>query len=406
MKKIISFILIIPIIFSFSFSALAGSLSEQEICAVASGIAEYKRNGKETMFSGSFLESAGSTAGDWYPLGLSLFGFNEDYKAFLSALRDNVRERYESDEKLSSDKATEWHRIIISSLACGADPENFCVTKSGDTINLLADGVYYRKNIARQGINGYIWGLIALNTRNYAEPKDAVNTKDSILSELLSRQLENGGWSMTKAADTDITAMALIALSPFYGKNDEVTAAADKALSLLSDIQLENGGYAQSGIENSESCAEVITALCSLGIDPENDKRFIKNGLSPVDALLSYRLNNGSFTHSFVYDKENPSAVCGEANDMSCQQALIALGALYKMKTGGDTVFDFSAASVNSDGFDSVPKEPGAAQKALETLNVFFSDADKRKVFVSAALLIVIAVLVLSFIKRRKKKKQ
>lgn len=410
MKKIFSFILIIPIIFSFGFSALAQCISEQELCDIAHGIIEYKKGGEKTLFSGSFLESAGSTSGDWYPLGMSLFGFDDNFSAYLTALRDNVRLRYDTDEKLSSDKATEWHRIIIACLSCGGDPENFCVTKNGDAVNLLADGVYYRKNIARQGINGYIWGLIALNTRDYAEPEDAINTKESILSELLSRQLKDGGWSMTGTSDTDITAMTLIALAPLYGKNSEVTSAVDNALSLLSDIQLENGGFSQNGVENSESCADVITALCSLGINPETDNRFIKNGSTAVDALLSYRLDDGSFTHSFAYDADNPAAICGEANDMSCQQALYALGALIKLKTGGDAVFDFSASSISSDGFNVLPKEPGAVQNAAKTaaekLKAFFSDAENRRVFVSAVLLIVIAAFAIVFIKRRKKKKQ
>ena len=45
----------------------------------------------------------------------------------------------------------------------------------------------------------------------------------------------------------------------------------------MSNAQNENGGFASWGSVNSESCAQVLVALTSLGIDPTNDERFIKN---------------------------------------------------------------------------------------------------------------------------------
>ena len=55
------------------------------------------------------------------------------------------------------------------------------------------------------------------------------------------------------------------------------------------NIRESDGGFCSSmdtGTESSESCAQVLTALCSLGIDPQSDSRFIKNGNTVLDNLM------------------------------------------------------------------------------------------------------------------------
>lgn len=62
--------------------------------------------------------------------------------------------------------------------------------------------------------------------------------------------------------------MAIQALAPYYSTNSDVKEAIDKALTAMSNAQNENGGFASWGSVNSESCAQVLVALTSLGIDP------------------------------------------------------------------------------------------------------------------------------------------
>ena len=93
--------------------------------------------------------------------------------------------------------------------------------------------------------------------------------------------------------DVDMTAMVIQALAPYYKTNTEVRTAVDTALALLSDRQDVNGGYASYGDANSESNAQVLVALTALGIDPEADARFLKNGHSVVDALCAYYVGGG-----------------------------------------------------------------------------------------------------------------
>ena len=69
--------------------------------------------------------------------------------------------------------------------------------------------------------------------------------------------------------------------APYYHKSgyENVTTAIDQALDVLSAMQNDTGGFSTTGgqgpVETGESWAQVLTALCALGIDPETDPRFI-----------------------------------------------------------------------------------------------------------------------------------
>lgn len=338
-------------------SAQAGAVSLEEMTAAAQGIINWKISdiGADTLLSDSYIALAGSTPGDWYPIALSRLGCKTDYSGYLAVLEQNVKERYALDGGLSAAKATEWHRIILAVLASGGNPRDI------DGIDLVADGTYNRgktASLGRQGINGWIWGLIALDSKSWEVPKDAYYTRDDIILQILSAQLENGGFALTgEAADPDITAMALQALAPYYNsetvytlpggtaseeeKKTTVRKAADAALECLSGLQSAQGDFFSWGTQNSESCSQVIIALCALGIDPLCDERFIKNGVTLWDGLMRYRREDGGFLHSFSYDSNNPTSLPDASNSMAGEQALLALCALIRQKKGMRALYDF-----------------------------------------------------------------
>ena len=338
-------------------SAQAGAVSPEEMSAAAQGIINWKISdiGADTLLSDSYIALAGSTPGDWYPIALSRLGYKTDYSGYLAVLEQNVKERYALDGGLSAAKATEWHRIILAVLASGGNPRDI------DGIDLVADGTYNRgktASLGRQGINGWIWGLIALDSKSWEVPKDAYYTRDDIILQILSAQLENGGFALTgEAADPDITAMALQARAPYYNsetvytlpggtaseeaKKTTVRKAAEAALECLSGLQSEQGDFFSWGTQNSESCSQVIIALCALGIDPLCDERFIKNGVTLWDGLMRYRREDGGFLHSFSYDSNNPTSLPDASNSMAGEQALLALCALIRQKKGMRSLYDF-----------------------------------------------------------------
>lgn len=85
-------------------------------------------------------------------------------------------------------------------------------------------------------------------------------------------------------------------------------------------MQNSSGEFSSFGTVNSESTSQVIVALCSLGINPDTDKRFIKNGKSLVDILLSYYVGNG-FSHTKG----------SNYNQMATEQCFYGLVAYYRL---------------------------------------------------------------------------
>ena len=122
-------------------------------------------------------------------------------------------------------------------------------------------------------------------------------TREKLIQVILDAQLTDGGWTLSGTkADPDMTAMAIQALAPYYKTNETVKAAVDKALEALSALQRNDGGFGSWGTVNSESCDQVIVALTALGIDPTADSRFVKNGLTVLDALAGFYVTGGGNT--------------------------------------------------------------------------------------------------------------
>lgn len=346
----------------------AGDTPEERaaaVTAVADGIIEWKKldNGSSAdgyLINETYLELAGSTPGDWYQIGLSRLGVEDNYAGYLAVIRDRVEERYRDPGKLSAAKATEWHRIALSVLASGGDPRALGTDESGAPIDLIADGTYNRglaTPLGRQGINGWIWGLIALDSMRYEVPADAYYTRDDIIVEILRSQLTDGGFALSgKTADPDITAMALQALAPYYNsersytykrratsseRTCKVREVVDEAVQRLSELQLDTGDYMSWGTENVESTDQVTVALCCLGIDPLTDERFIKNGNTLLDGILRYRMPDGGFVHSYTFDSDNPTSLPDKSNTMASEQTLYTMAALRRQGLGERTLYDF-----------------------------------------------------------------
>ena len=269
--------------------------------------------------------SVGSIGGEWMALGLARSGRTVPegyYDAVVKYVKDNI----DSNGRLDKNKATENARIILALTAIGKDVTNV------DGHDLLA-GLNEMSYLSKQGINGAIFTLIALDSHNYTPAGDV--TRDKLVQAILEAQISSdGGWSLDgKNADVDMTAMAIQALAAYYKSNSSAKKAVDKGLSWLSSVQQNDGGFTSWGAANSESCAQVIVALTALGIDPTKDSRFIKNGVSVLDALCSFAVNGGGFKHL---------ATETSANGMATEQGFYALVAYYRLLNGQTSLYDMT----------------------------------------------------------------
>ena len=283
------------------------------------------------------------TAGsEWRALGLARAEkiTTELSDGYYSSLVSYVEEN--ASAKLDSRKSTENSRVILALSAIGKDATDVA---GYNLLEPLADYDF----VTWQGLNGPVFALIAFDTYNYEIPTAAdgatQTTRENLISYILDSQLENGGWTFFgSTADPDMTGMTIQALAPYYNKNADVKNAVDKALDVLSSSQQDNGGFASWGTVNVESCAQVLTALASLGIDADTDERFIKNGNTLVDAIMEFSVENG-FAH--VMD--------GGYNQMATEQAYYALVSYSRVKSGKTSLYDMSDVKklrydVNGDG--------------------------------------------------------
>ena len=232
--------------------------------------------------------SYGSVGGEWMVMGLARYGAIT--RETLSTYKSNLKAYVKScNGQLSSRKYTEYARVVIALTAIEENPENFA------GYNLVRPLAEYDRLIS-QGLNGIIYGLIALDCGNYDIPKPEgnyigeVTTREKLVKTILNNQKSDGGWNFSGSkADTDMTAMAIQALAP-YMNEENVKKAVDKAVDCLGELQQSDGGYATSNVKNCESTAQVLTAISTINVSVK-DSRFIKNGNSVIDGLMKYYKN-------------------------------------------------------------------------------------------------------------------
>jgi hypothetical protein len=284
----------------------------------------------------------GSPGGEWSVLALARGGATVPegyYEGYLTRVEAKVKAN--GGPKFDPNKSTENSRLILGLSSLGIDASSF---GGYDLCAPLSDYNYVKK----QGINGPIYALIALDTRGYAIPAADANvtqtTRENLIDYILDKEIGKGtasagGWALSGTTpDPDMTGMALQALAPYCAGNAAVSAAAIRAVEALSAVQQTDGGYIASGNPNAESCAQVITALSVLGIDAASDARFDKGGKDPVDALLSFAAPGGGFRH----------VAGGDANLMATEQGTYALVAYERYRAGKNALYAMGdAVTVN-----------------------------------------------------------
>lgn len=342
--------------FTLSYEEFQKAQLAEELVEVVEGIFEWKKTQEgigidKPLMTGEVLEYAGSSAYDWYAFAMGSCDYEDDYESYVLAMKNQIIEKYQTADKLDANMATEWHRQILTLLALGEDPAAI-TDNTGNVINLVADGTYNRgktKDLGEQGINGYIWALLALDSMRYQVPEDAADTRESMIMAVLNSQRADGGFAMMEGiSDVDITAMALQALAPYYKEDTKfeleekdgltnirtVRESVDLALEYLSSCQENNGTMRSGDVATAESTAQVVTALSCLEIDLQTDERFIKDEQTLMDGMLLFRNSDGGFSHLLTEEDRESNSLVGE-------QAARALVAYARFVLGESSVYDF-----------------------------------------------------------------
>lgn len=335
---------------------------------------------------------------DWTAFALARAGYTVPSDYLPSVATD-------LSENSDTMRAITLAKYVLILRAAGADPTNF------NGINLV-DKLYNQTNVGLTGLNGYIFTLLALDSADDAVPANAAVSKANLVSTILSAQNTDGSFALAAGlpGDVDITAMTLSALAP-HVKEAGVQDAVTKALAYLASRQQSDGGFISSGstAESSESTAQVIIALSSLGIDAASNAQFLQNGYSPLSNLLTYATQDGGFAHISG----------GAADTTAAQQALEALTAYQRFEKGTNSLYDLrdvqartlsslstgssSAASITSSTSNTVSASNASGSTATSTAAVPNPDTGTTQPTGAVTAVILTAGAVLLLTRRRKR---
>ena len=252
-----------------------------------------------------------------------------EWKAFILG---SLKQKNDEIEKLKKEvieskgeysKVTDLERIIITLSNSGINPREL------EKIDLL-EKLGNSDRMERQGLNGVIFGLIAMESVK-TNPQNIKWDRSALLTKILESQNTDGGFSLVKGdtSSLDITAMALTALAP-HKSEEKVKPVVDKAIEYLKKQQTSKAYFLEDGKENAETLAQVIIALTALEIDPlSND--FKKDKYNMMSSLASFRLKDGTFEH-----------IQGQgSNMMATEQSLMAFLAYENYLDKKGSIFKF-----------------------------------------------------------------
>ena len=359
------------------------------LVAAEAKLAELKGTSVENVYiaTGDYLQSlgtpgVGAIGGEWMVIGLARSGRTVP-SGYYDHVVHYVRENIDDNERLHSAKSSDNSRLILALTAIGRDVTNV------DGHDLLK-GLSSMDYIQKQGINGPIWALLAFDSGNYPVPEGDV-TREKLLDVILEAQLDDGGWALSgERSDPDMTCMAIQALATYMDSDMAVEKAIEKAVRTLSELQNDNGSYTSVDGPNSESIAQVITALAALGINADTDARFVKNGISVMDALLTYFIPGGGFRH----------VLTGNLDGMATEQAYYALTAYYRMKQNQNFLYDMT--DIIDAGGDVIVEE--ATEPAeIPTEPVAEEEEDGNEVVIWTAVMTACAAAIAVLLLNRKK---
>lgn len=280
--------------------------------------------------------SIGTVGGEWIIIGLGRSDFDVPERYFETYYQNAEEELAAKEGHLSSVKYTEYSRLILALTAMGKD-----VTNAGgyDLLEKLSD----HNKVVRQGINGPVFALLALDSRDYeipmADDAAAQAARDRYLEYILNKEITDeaglrGGFSLSgDSPDADVTGMVLQALSGYQTRAD-VKAAIERAIGVLNGMQLEDGGYAVNDQETLESVAQVVVAKAALGLDAGREVR----------ALLQFANEDGSMNHI-------PG---GGPDQMATEQGFYALVAYERYLNQKSPLYDMSDEVIEEAGSNTI----------------------------------------------------
>ena len=304
----------------------------------------------------------GNAGGEWAVLAEARGGVEARgwYATYLQNMAQTVAaNKGKFDTTPGQSKHTEYSRVVLALTAAGANASKFKAADGStyDLVKPLLDACTsgrYAYQASVQGSNGTAFALIALDSGSYHQNAAGRAARTALVDLLLKKQMSCGAWGINyeteeRSADIDITAMVVQSLAP-YASRPGVQTAINNAMDWLS-AKFKAGSF-----RSSETSAQVVVALSTLGHDAATDPAFVKaNGVSVLDDLLHYA---DKTTGGFLHD-------VGSVNGMSSEQAAYALVSYDRYRKGKTPLYDMS---------DVIAAEPGTAESVEKLIEAIIAN--------------------------------
>lgn len=331
----------------------------------AAANAAYTQNDIQTSVNSAFdwleqnasaLSNPGNVASDFYIMALSRMNKEYSYGKYVDLT-----------EKITPTTKQDGQRLIMSNAACG---------------EFLSDSFvgWYTYDADFTTASDIAGAVITLDSGGFAAPNGSPGS-ENLAATLLTYQQSNGSF------ENDIlsTAKSVIALSRYLGLEFEIHGensnemytynvddAVYNAVGYLSGVQNADGGF--STVSNT---VYSIIALDSVGVDADNDQRFIKNGSTPLTFLLSMQLSDGSFNSSA---EDTALSACALVSHLRAMQGksgffnfissdsvdtIVSGGGSSSIAPGGSSSASSSQSSGSQGSSDNSTDQPSATQNVI-----------------------------------------
>ncbi len=400
-RYILSLVLLISVIcgLSAAVDAYPAQAADSDLTEAVTAVLDYELAQTENdscldWLNNELCDQAGAGS-EWYAMALLQLSSIDaidiepnDFALFAGALQSYAAEH-------GNTGAVEKLRIALTlqAMGCGEDyVQEVCSAAIG-----------------QQGIMSWVFGLHLLNNMPADDERDAMAAE--AVEELLALQLTDGGWALNgTSSDTDVTAMTLQALAPYYIEADqvqsilhekddlkeEISGSVSKALPLLAERQQPAGDCTGFDGTSCESTAQVLLALSSLGLDQDTRSDFIHNGNSLLDGLMLYRQEDGSYCHK----------TGGETNNKSTQQSLCALVGCMMLQEDAGTFYLFPDTEISADisAVGSEDKLETDADKEVLPQTDKMTDDNRLKILICLLPLLTAVIVSIIFFARGRRR--
>lgn len=276
---------------------------------------------------------------------------DSQYKTSDKAKKEYIDKAIASLGEGHADDIT-YSKAIICLTALGIDAEKLYTVNSNEPISAV-------KGLNSVSHSSSVWyapyTMAAYNQNSYSGTEEY---EKDLIEAVLENQGEDGSWDEWGSVQS--TSNVIAGLSFYQGTDEKIDQAIEDAVAYLHDAQESDGRFDDGYGPDANVAAMAVIGLCAAGVNPDTDDRFVKDGVSALDGLLSFALTDNS---GFGYN-DNSSV-----NAYATEQAFRALiAAKQVMKTSkAFNIYDFSHNSdslipgrATGSGSETKPDNPPA----------------------------------------------